>query len=102
MQPPKQKGKRRFINALSPDTSDTNINRFQKIMKRVNNCKASSWKCSACPLSVSKKCYSKAARVLLIEALKKYGDTPQMKRAVDERLKQEKNKKVTETLGSDK
>jgi len=37
-----------------------------------------------------------------LEALKKYGDTPQMKKAIDERLKQEKNQKMIKTLGSEK
>jgi len=36
-----------------------------------------------------------------LEALKKYGDTPQMRKAIDERLKQEKNEKMQKTLGSE-
>jgi len=98
MKPPKQKGKRRFINALSPDLSDTNIGQFQKIMKRVNNCNATSWKCSSCPLPVYKKCYAKTVRVLQMEAFKKYRDRPEYKK---EQEKINKEMKVKNNLGSE-
>jgi pyruvate/2-oxoacid:ferredoxin oxidoreductase beta subunit len=88
MEVPEQKGKRSFINALSPYTSDLNINQFQKIMKRVNNCKASAWKCSSCPLSTFKRCYAKTVEVLQKEAFLKYRDRPEWKKE-QERINKE-------------
>ena len=77
---PIQKGKRRFINTLSPNTSDVNIDQFQKVMKRVNNCNTSAWKCQACHLPVYKRCYGKAVHEIQMMALAKYKDDPRWRK----------------------
>ena len=72
---------------------------FQKRMKRANNCKASSSKCAFCLNRRRWKCIQNTIRSYQLEALKKYGDTPQMKKDIDERIKQEKNEKIKDILG---
>jgi hypothetical protein len=68
-------------------------------MKRVNNCKATSSKCAYCLDTRRWRCIQNTVRSYQLEAFKKYGDTPQMKKAIDERKKQEKNAKIKDILG---
>ncbi|MBU2061850.1 MAG: hypothetical protein KKH44_08405 [Bacteroidetes bacterium] len=67
-------------------------------MKRVNNCTATSWKCAYCDPKKRWTCFRNTVRSFQLEALQKYGDTPQMKKAIDERIKQEKRDRATAAL----
>jgi hypothetical protein len=87
-------GQHRIIKVLSPSSSELDMPQFQKIMRRVNNCKATLWKCSVCHFAQRSICLSNVRNHLQIEALKKYGDTPQMKQAIDERLKNKNERKT--------
>jgi hypothetical protein len=92
-------GQHKIINVLSPNSSELDMPQFQILMRRANNCKATLWKCSACNFKKRADCLAKVRNHLQMEALKKYGDTPQMKQAIDERIKKEKNQKATRVLG---
>jgi hypothetical protein len=59
---------------------------FQKRMRRVNNCKATSFKCAYCHFKIRMRCFKKTVKSFQLEALQKYGDTPQMKKATHERI----------------
>jgi len=95
-------GKNLLIRSLTPNSKEVNMTAFQKRMRRVNNCKATSFKCAYCLPTRRWKCMQNTIRSYQLEALKKYGDTPQMRKAIDERIKQEKNEKMQKTLGSEK
>jgi hypothetical protein len=86
----KLKGKRKILKVLSPDSSELNMPGFQILMRRANNCNATKWKCYSCPVPKIAKCIAKTRQHILLMALQKYGDTPQMKKAIDERMKKEK------------
>jgi hypothetical protein len=86
-------GQHKIFNVLSPSSSEIDMPQFQKIMRRVNNCKATLWKCSTCHFSQRSICLHKVKHELQMEALRKYGDTPQMKQAIDERLKSKNERK---------
>lgn len=95
-----KQGKNTFIKFLSPYHEEINMPVFQKRMKRANNCNASSWNCAVnCSFKTRQRCYKKTVNDILIEALKKYGDTPQMKRAIEERIKEKKRQEATMALG---
>jgi len=98
----RRQGKNTLINVLTPDSKEINMPVFQKRMKRVNNCTATSWKCAYCHPKKRWKCFQNTVRSFQLEALQKYGDTPQMKKAIDERLKEQKRQRATEILGVDK
>ena len=91
MQVPKKKlkGKRRLLRQFKPDVSDTNIAYIQKRMKRANNCKATSWKCSSCSIPTLAKCYAKMEYDLQMEAMKKYKDRKEYKKE-QEKINREK------------
>lgn len=94
-----KQGKNTLIQVLTPDSAEINQPVFQKRMRRVNNCNATSWKCAYCKPLKRWACFNKTVRSFQLEALQKYGDTPQMKKAIDERIKQEKRDKATKVLG---
>ena len=94
-----KQGKNTLINVLTPDSNEINQPVFQKRMRRVNNCNATSWKCAYCKPRKRWQCFQNTVRSFQLEALQKYGDTPQMKKAIDERIKQEKRDKATKALG---
>ena len=94
-----KQGKNTLINVLTPDSKEINMPVFQKRMKRVNNCKATSWKCATCIPKKRWVCFQNTVKSFQLEALQKYGDTPQMKKAIDERIKEQKRQMATEILG---
>lgn len=71
---------------------------FQKRMKRVNNCNATSWKCASCLFGKRMNCFKNTIRSFQLEALQKYGDTPQMKKAMAERMREEKINLINEKI----
>ena len=87
-------GQHKIINVLTPNSSELDMPKFQVLMRRANNCNATLWKCSTCRFTKRAECLSKVQRHLQIEALKKYGNTPQMKQAIDERLKSKNERKI--------
>ena len=93
-----KQGKNTLIKTLTPYSKEVNMPVFQKRMKRVNNCPATSWKCVSCPPRKRWTCFQNTVKSFQLEALQKYGDTPQMKKAIDERIKQEKRDKATQSL----
>ena len=86
-------GQHKVINVLTPSSDEIDMPQFQKIMRRANNCNATLWKCSSCRFTKRSVCLAKVRLHLQMEALKKYGDTPQMKQAIDERLKNKDERK---------
>ena len=62
-------------------------------MRRANNCNANLWKCSSCHFRKRANCLDNVRQHLQMEALKKYGNTPQIKKAIDERLKNKNERK---------
>ena len=66
---PNTKGKRRIIKALGTGVADVNISEYQKVVKRANNCKATSWKCQSCPVPTINRCQAKAQKALNMRAL---------------------------------
>ena len=95
---PNTKGKRRIIKAISTDTSDLNIDRYQQIVKRANNCKASSWKCSSCHVPTINKCYAKARKALENMAFLKYRDRPEYKKEQEKIEKEKTIKKIIDRM----
>ena len=81
MQPqPNTKGKRRIVKTLGSDVSDVNISQYQKIVKRANNCKATSWKCGSCSVPQINRCQAKAQNAINTMAFKKYHDRPEFRK----------------------
>jgi len=82
MQVPKEKlkGKRLILRQFVPETSDLNIPHIQQLMKKINNCKASSWKCKTCPIGRLAKCFAKVTHHLNMEAFLKYRNKPEYKK----------------------
>ena len=97
-QKPNTKGKRRIIKAISSDTSDVNIDRYQQIVKRANNCKASSWKCSSCHVPTINKCYTKARRALEMMAFQKYHNRPEYRKEQEKKNKEKTIKKIIDRM----
>ncbi len=85
MQVPKQKGKRKIINILSPSESDLNNRDYQKVLQRTNNCKATSWRCSQCPIKTHMECVRKVQEYYQMEAFKKYKDDPRYRKAMGDK-----------------
>jgi len=85
----KLRGKRQVLRRFEPDISDVNIPEIQKRMRRANNCKATSWKCSSCPIPVLAKCFNKMVQDLQMEVFKKYKDRPEYKKQ-QEKINREK------------
>ena len=88
-----KKGKNVLIKVLTPNSSEINMPAFQKRMRRVNNCNATSWKCSSCHFKTRMNCFNKTIKSFQLEALQKYGDTPQMRKAIAERIKLKRSEK---------
>jgi hypothetical protein len=97
----RKQGKNVLVKVLTPNSSEINMPAFQKRMKRVNNCNATSWKCAYCKFTKRMACFKNTVRSFQLEALQKYGDTPQMKKAIEERTREEKLKVLTENLKTD-
>lgn len=91
MQVPKEKlrGKRQVLNLFEPDVSDLNIPHIQRLMKKINNCKATSWKCKSCPIPTLARCFSNVTKYLQMEAFKKYRNKPEYKKQ-QEKINREK------------
>ncbi len=95
---PNTKGKRRIVKALSPDVSDVNISQYQKIVKRANNCNATSWKCSSCTVPQINRCQAKAQNAINMMAFKKYHDRPEYRKE-QEKIDSEKTiKKIIDRM----
>jgi hypothetical protein len=47
------------------------------------------------------RCFKKTVRSFQLEALQKYGDTPQMKKAMEERIKEHKLEVLSKNLKTD-
>ena len=86
-------GQHKIINVLTPNSSELDMPKFQQLMRRANNCNATLWKCSTCHFRQRANCLAKVRNHLQMEALKKYGNTPQMKKAIDERLRNKNNER---------
>lgn len=85
MQVPKQKGKRKIINLLNPTDSDIASSEFQQKLRHINNCNATSWKCSQCTVRQLAICVGKVRDYYQMEAFKKYKDDPRYRKAMGER-----------------
>lgn len=94
-----KQGKNVLVKALTPNSNELNVPIFQKLMHRINNCNATVWKCAYCRFGKRMNCFKNVKEYLLMDAHKKYGDTPQIKKATDDRIRAEKNKRATEVLG---
>ncbi len=86
-------GQHKIFNVLTPNSSELDMPQFQKLMRRANNCNATLWKCSTCYFPKRANCLANVRNHLQLEALRKYGNTPQMKKAIDERLRNKKERK---------
>jgi len=76
----KLKGKRKIFSVFDPNSNDLNIPQVQVLMKRINNCKATSWKCTSCPIRISSRCFAKVRQYLNTQAMLKYRDRPEYKK----------------------
>jgi len=57
---------------------------YQKLMRRVNGCKATYWKCSYCRGVKLKQCSKRVREYIQMEVYKKYKDTPAYRKMVAE------------------
>lgn len=79
---PDKKGKRKIINLLSPSSSDVNNSDFQRLLKRINNCKATYWKCGQCTVKQLSKCIDSVRQHYQMKAFLKYKDDPEYRKAM--------------------
>ncbi len=74
------KGKRKIVEVLTPSTTVIPT-RYQELMKRINNCKATSfWGCKSCTIPTLGRCMDKVRQHLQTEAFKKYHETENYKK----------------------
>ncbi len=74
MSPLRTQGKKRIVKLLSPSSNELNMPQYQKLLRRINNCNATSWACSACHLPQQGICMDKVRKHLQTVALKQYND----------------------------
>jgi len=78
---PKGKGKRKIVEVLDPTSLQSVPSRYQQLMKRINNCKATSiWGCNSCTVPTLGRCMGKVRQHLQTEAFKQYHETKNYKK----------------------
>jgi tryptophanyl-tRNA synthetase len=75
-------GKRKIVNLFSAHPNELDMPEFQRIVKRVNNCKASYWNCKNCTIRQLSKCLTRARQHIEYKAFMKYKDTPEYRKAL--------------------
>ena len=73
-------GKKRIIKLLTSSSNELAMPQYQKLLRRMNNCNATSWACSACHLPQQNICMNKFRMYLQTEALKEHKDKPEYRK----------------------